>query len=85
MILRSLPYAVLLLLPLAPSAQGQASSPDPDAPRPIDAADVVFLEERTRMEVRDAIRGGETRAIMALVDPALRQRWMPSAGRRGQG
>jgi creatinine amidohydrolase len=55
----------LLLLPPVASAQGQAASPDPDSPRPIDAFDTVFLEEMTWMEVRDAMRAGKTTAIIA--------------------
>lgn len=35
-----------------------------DAPRPIDARDSVWIEELTWMEVRDAIRGGKTIAIV---------------------
>jgi creatinine amidohydrolase len=38
--------------------------PDPNAPRPIDAHDSVFLEELTWMEVRDALRAGKTTAII---------------------
>lgn len=40
-------------------------SPDIDKPRPIRAADEVFLENMTWMEVRDAIRDGKTTAIIA--------------------
>jgi creatinine amidohydrolase/Fe(II)-dependent formamide hydrolase-like protein len=40
-------------------------NPDPDAPRPIDAVDSVFIEELTWMEVRDAIRGGSKTVIVA--------------------
>jgi len=65
MIARNLFLSVLFLLSLAPSAQGQAASPDPEGPRPIDAFDTVFLEEMTWMEVRDAIRAGKTTAIVA--------------------
>jgi creatinine amidohydrolase len=46
----------------------QASNPmrpDPNAPRPIDPVDSVFLEELTWMEVRDAMRAGKTTAIIA--------------------
>ena len=35
-----------------------ATSPDPNMPRPIDGIDSVFIEELTWMEVRDAMRGG---------------------------
>jgi len=54
----------LIVLPMA-SARGQAASPDPEAPRPIDALDTVFLEEMTWMEVRDAMRAGKTIALIA--------------------
>jgi creatinine amidohydrolase/Fe(II)-dependent formamide hydrolase-like protein len=46
-------------------AHAQAASPDPDAPRPIDGLDSVFIEELTWMEVRDAILAGKTTAIIA--------------------
>jgi creatinine amidohydrolase/Fe(II)-dependent formamide hydrolase-like protein len=56
---------VLLLLTQMTAIRGQAASPDPDTPRPIDAFDTVFLEEMTWMEVRDAIRSGKRTAIIA--------------------
>ncbi len=37
----------------------------PDAPRPIAAAESLWAEELTSMEVRDAIRGGTTTIIIA--------------------
>jgi creatinine amidohydrolase/Fe(II)-dependent formamide hydrolase-like protein len=39
--------------------------PDPKTPRPIDAADTVFMEEMTWMEVRDAKAAGKTTVILA--------------------
>jgi creatinine amidohydrolase/Fe(II)-dependent formamide hydrolase-like protein len=36
----------------------------PDAPRPIDALDTVWIEEQTWMETRDAIKAGRTTAII---------------------
>ena len=45
-------------------AQDRPPSPDRNAPRPIDARDSVWIEELTWMEVRDAIRGGKTTAIV---------------------
>lgn len=36
----------------------------PDAPRPIDALDTVWIEEMTWMETRDAIKAGKTIAII---------------------
>ena len=35
-----------------------------NAPRPIDAVDSVWMEELTWMEVRDAIEGGKTTALI---------------------
>lgn len=64
MIRRTSLLVPLLLLPLAPSVQGQAGSPDPASPRPIDAFDSVWIEELTWMEVRDALLGGATTAII---------------------
>jgi creatinine amidohydrolase/Fe(II)-dependent formamide hydrolase-like protein len=56
---------LLLLFPsFSPSAQGQAASPDPDTPRPIDAFDSVWIEELTWMEVRDALQEGMTTAVI---------------------
>jgi creatinine amidohydrolase/Fe(II)-dependent formamide hydrolase-like protein len=37
---------------------------DPDEPRPIPAADTLFIDEMTFMEVRDAIRAGKTTVIV---------------------
>ena len=42
-----------------------AAAQDLDAPRPIAAFNTVFIEEMTWMEVRDAIDGGTTTAIVA--------------------
>jgi creatinine amidohydrolase len=40
-------------------------SPDPKSPRPIEAADTVFIEEMTWMEVRDAMQAGKDTVIVA--------------------
>lgn len=40
-------------------------SPDPNTPRPIEAADTVFIEDMTWMEVRDAMRAGKDTVIVA--------------------
>jgi creatinine amidohydrolase/Fe(II)-dependent formamide hydrolase-like protein len=37
---------------------------DMNAPRPIDALDSVWMEELTWMEVRDAVKGGKTTALI---------------------
>ena len=60
----------LLLLPNAVDAQqaprpGSGGNPiDPDAARPIDALESVWIEELTFMEVRDAIRAGNTTVLV---------------------
>ena len=62
------PTALLVvsgLLALFSPALGQVPAPDPDAPRPIDAYDSVWIEELTWMEVRDALGAGKTTAIIA--------------------
>lgn len=46
------------------ATQDRPASPDRNAPRPIDARDSVWIEELTWMEVRDALRGGKTTAIV---------------------
>jgi creatinine amidohydrolase/Fe(II)-dependent formamide hydrolase-like protein len=43
----------------------QAGSPAPDEPRPIEAVDTVFIEDLTWMEVRDAIKAGNTSVLVA--------------------
>ena len=57
----------------APGAQGGAPAAgggqrrggvDPNSPRPIAAIDSVWIEELTWMEVRDAMKGGKTTAII---------------------
>lgn len=61
---------VLLSAPIALAAQqaprpGSGGNPiSPDAPRPIDALESVWIEELTFMEVRDAIRSGKTTVIV---------------------
>jgi len=50
---------------IGPTAQDRPASPDLNATRPIEARDSVWIEELTWMEVRDAIRGGKTLAIVA--------------------
>jgi creatinine amidohydrolase/Fe(II)-dependent formamide hydrolase-like protein len=54
--------------PLTPEQQAaqkarQAASA-PDAPRPVDMLDTVWIEEQTWMETRDAIKAGKTTAII---------------------
>jgi len=40
-------------------------SPDPNSPRPIAAADTVFIEDMTWMEIRDAMQAGKNTVIIA--------------------
>src|SRR5437870_11158359 len=53
----------LLALPLT-STQSPIS-PDPKTPRPIEAAETVFIEDMTWMEVRDAMKAGKDTVIVA--------------------
>ena len=40
-------------------------NPDPNGPRPIEAADTIFIEDMTWMEVRDAMQAGKDTVIVA--------------------
>jgi creatinine amidohydrolase/Fe(II)-dependent formamide hydrolase-like protein len=46
------------------AAQPSAIRPDPNARRPIDALDTLWVEEMTWMEVRDALKAGKTTVII---------------------
>jgi creatinine amidohydrolase/Fe(II)-dependent formamide hydrolase-like protein len=46
------------------SGQSTVMTPDPKAPRPIDALDSVWIEELTWMEVRDAMQAGKMTVIV---------------------
>jgi creatinine amidohydrolase/Fe(II)-dependent formamide hydrolase-like protein len=48
-----------------PGAAPSAASPDREMARPIDAADSVFIEDLTWLEVRDAMRAGKRTVIVA--------------------
>lgn len=54
--------------PLTPEQQAaqkaRRAASAPDAPRPIDMLDTVWIEEQTWMETRDSIRAGKTTAII---------------------
>jgi len=64
--MRTLLAAIAFVLTAAPWAIAQSNSgPDPNMPRPISARESVWIEELTWLEVRDAIRGGKTTAIVA--------------------
>jgi creatinine amidohydrolase/Fe(II)-dependent formamide hydrolase-like protein len=54
--------ALVLCLPAFASAQRRAF--DMNVPRPIAAADKVWIEELTWMEIRDAIKAGKTTALI---------------------
>ena len=63
-------YRVLCISAAAAIAVTQVPLPDPVAPdpeseRPMDAADTVFIEDLTWMEVRDAMRAGKKTVIVA--------------------
>ncbi len=54
----------LLVVGAMQLSSAQASTPDPETPRVLEAHDTVFLEEMTWLEVRDAIRDGKTTVII---------------------
>jgi creatinine amidohydrolase len=62
--LRSLALAVPALLAGLLLARPDPVRPDPDTPRPIEAADTVWVEEMTWMEVRDALKAGKRTVIV---------------------
>lgn len=64
--MRSLIAAVALALAAA-SAQEKfgPTNPDPNAPRPIEARETLFIEEMTWMEVRDALKAGKGTVLVA--------------------
>ena len=59
--------AGLLVIGLAASylAIPDPVNPDPNGPRPIAAADTLFIEDMTWMEVRDAMKAGKDTVIVA--------------------
>ena len=62
-------FAVMLLAECAGATlSAQRRAFDMDVPRPIAAADKVWIEELTWMEIRDAIRAGKTTALKVLED-----------------
>ena len=63
--MRTLIPAVIAVALLAATAPAHALAQDLDAPRPIAGTETVFIEEMTWMEVRDALLGGMTTAIVA--------------------
>jgi creatinine amidohydrolase len=56
--------AALLLLLCATTASAQRRAFDLTTPRPIAAADKVWIEELTWMEIRDAMKAGKTTALI---------------------
>jgi creatinine amidohydrolase/Fe(II)-dependent formamide hydrolase-like protein len=62
--------SALLIATIALAVSFQTPKPSPTAPdlktpRPIDAADTVFIEDMTWMEVRDAMKAGKDTVIVA--------------------
>ncbi len=51
--------------PRRPGLSAAAMAPDLNMPRPIDARDSLFIEDLTWLEVRDAMRGGNTTVIIS--------------------
>jgi len=61
-------FAGLTLLALATfqvAAKPDPVAPDPNSPRPIAAADTLFIEDMTWMEIRDAMKAGKRTVIVA--------------------
>jgi len=54
----------LLLAAGCATTPSQLASPAPDAVRPVEALDTVFLEEMTSLEVRDALKAGKTTVLV---------------------
>jgi creatinine amidohydrolase/Fe(II)-dependent formamide hydrolase-like protein len=61
---RSCGLFVILLAAGFLTAQPSAIRPDPNARRPIEAVDTVWVEEMTWMEVRDALKAGKTTVLI---------------------
>jgi creatinine amidohydrolase len=55
---------VFILAVLATASSAIAQNPDLAMPRPIDAADTIWIEEMTWLEVRDAMKAGKTTVIV---------------------
>jgi creatinine amidohydrolase len=68
--------------PLTPEQQeaqrARQAASAPDAPRPIDVLDTVWIEEMTWMETRDAIRGGKTTVIIGTGGNEQNGPYMPN-------
>jgi len=56
---------MMLALAMSVGAFAQATTPPPDAPRPIDIRESLWLEELTWMEVRDLMKAGKNTVIIA--------------------
>ena len=65
--------AGLLVIGLAASylAIPDPVNPDPNGPRPIAAADTLFIEDMTWMEVRDAMKAGKEVDKLPLALPPV--------------
>jgi creatinine amidohydrolase/Fe(II)-dependent formamide hydrolase-like protein len=62
--LRTFTASSLALLSLLVAAAPDPVNPDPQGKNPIEAADSVFTEELTWMEIRDAMKAGKTTVII---------------------
>ena len=61
-------FAGITLLALATfqvAVKPDPVAPDPNSPRPIAAADTLFIEDMTWMEIRDAMKAGKRTVIVA--------------------
>lgn len=63
--LRTLSWLTVAMFVGFQAAKPSPVSPNPDTPRPIAAADTVFTEEMTWMEIRDAMKAGKDTVIVA--------------------
>lgn len=57
-------WLVFLIAVSCLPTQSSLSTPNRNAPRPIEALDTIFLEEMTWMEVRDALKTGKTTVLV---------------------
>jgi len=75
-------FITIVALGLSTGAFAQATSPPPDAPRPIDIRESLWLEELTWMEVRDLMKAGQDHGHHR--DGWSRAEWTLSRGGQAQ-
>lgn len=63
--LRLTALALLALTAFQVAAKPDPVAPDPNSPRPIAAADTLFIEDMTWMEIRDAMKAGKDTVIVS--------------------